>query len=116
MIGFDLQEVDKIKDPEKLLEKIALPEEKAYIQKFKQDFKMKVASLWAVKEAVFKALELPKEVSFKDIKLCHKPNGAPFVELLNQALVQFEKLNAKAIYLSISHQKNVVGAVVEVCL
>ncbi len=115
MIGFDLQEVDRIQDAEKLLQKIALPSEREYIQKFKCDFKMRVASLWAVKEATFKALDLTEgEISYKEIELCHKESGRPFIALHGKALAQFEKLNGKGIDVSISHQKNVVGAVVVV--
>lgn len=109
MIGIDLQEVEKIKDAERLLEKIALKSEKDYIAKFKCDFKMRVASLWAVKEAVFKALDVSEgEISFSEIELCHKESGAPFVKLCGRAE---EKLAGRKIEVSISHQKNVVVAV-----
>lgn len=115
MIGFDLQEVKKIRNEEKLLSKIALQSEIDYIQKFKRDFKLKVASLWAVKEAVFKALDVSAEdISFKEIELCHKETGAPFIKLYGNALKRFETLKAKKIDISISHQKSVVGAVVVV--
>ena len=110
MIGFDLQEVERIKNPEQLLEKIALESEIAYIEKFKCDFKMRVASLWAVKEAVFKALDICEgEISFKEIELCHKDSGAPFIKLYSKAS---ELLAGRKIEVSISHQKSVVGAVV----
>ena len=110
MIGLDLQEVDKIKNPEMLLEKIALQSEKDYIAKFKCDFQMRVASLWADKEAVFKALDICEgDISFKEIEVCHKQNGAPFIKLYGKAK---ELLKDKQIKISISHQKSVVGAVV----
>lgn len=112
MIGFDLQEVAKIKDAEKLLQKIACESEIAYIQKYKTDFPMRVASLWSVKEAVFKALDLQSgQISYKEIELCHKQSGAPYVLLHGQAKAQFERLNLKKIEISISHQQNIVGAV-----
>lgn len=110
MIGFDLQEVKRIKNEDKLLEKIALQSEIDYIQKFKER-KERVATLWAVKEAVFKALDISAgEISFKEIELCHKENGSPFVRLFGRALEIFEK-KFKKIEISISHQKNIVGAV-----
>lgn len=113
MIGYDLQEVKEIKNPQKLLEKIALESEVAYIQKFKCNFQERVASLWSVKEAVFKALDVSEgDISYNEIELCHKENGAPFVRLYGKAKSRFESLNAKKIELSISHQKNVVGCVV----
>lgn len=115
MIGFDLQEIGRIKNETKLLEKIALEEEIAYIEKFAKNRKEKTATLWAVKEAVFKALDISSgEISFKEIKLSHKDNGAPIIELYGKALKRFEDLKAKEINVSISHQKNIVGAVVEI--
>ncbi len=111
MIGFDLQEVERIKNPEKLLEKIALESEIAYIKGYKCNFSMRVASLWAVKEAVFKALGLREgEISYKEIELCHQPSGAPFVVLHGKAKAHFEKSGFKSIEVSISHQPKVVGA------
>lgn len=115
MIGFDIQEVERIKEPEKLLEKIALPDEIAYIKKFKQDFKMHVASLWSSKEAVFKSLDLSEgEISYKDIEIFHKESGKPEVKLFGKAKIHFQNLKLKKIEISISHQKNIVGAVVVV--
>lgn len=112
MIGFDLQEIAKIKNEEKLLEKIALESEIAYIEKFPKKLKEKTASLWAVKEAVFKALDLNEgEVSFKEIQLSHKSNGAPIIVLYGKAKKHFEKIGAKKIEISISHQDKIVGAV-----
>lgn len=117
MIGFDLQEVERIGDEEKLLSKIALDGEILYIQKFKENRKERVASLWAVKEAVFKALDVKSgEISFKEIELCHKESGAPFIKLSGKALVRFENLKAKKIEVSISHQKSVAGAIVVICV
>ncbi len=112
MIGFDLQEVASVKDADKLLSKIALQSEIDYIDTFPRNKKEKVATLWAVKEAVFKALDIAAgEISFKEIELCHKENGAPFVVLSGKALKVFES-KFKKIQISISHQKNIVGAVV----
>lgn len=109
MIGIDLQEVEKIKDPEKLLDKIALQSEKDYIAKYKCGFKMRVATLWALKEAVFKALGAREgEISFKEIELVHKESGEPYVNLFGKAL---KCLNGRKVEVSISHQQSVVGAV-----
>jgi len=112
-VGFDLQEVERIKDEEALLSKIANQSEIDYISKFKNEKKQRVASLWSVKEAVFKALDIKEgEISFKEIVLKHKENGAPFIELLGKAMKRFEELKYSQIEVSISHQKSVVGAVV----
>ncbi len=117
MIGIDLQKVENIKDKDKLLQKIALPTEIAYIEKFACDDGERVASLWAVKEAVFKSLDLKEgDISFKEIELCHKESGRPFIVLSGKALARFEELKAKTIEVSISHQKDIVMAVVEVLI
>ena len=116
MIGIDLQEVERLKDAEKLLEKIGLDGEKAYIKKFKQDFSMRVAALWAVKEAVFKALELKSgQISYKEIELCHHDSGAPYVVLHEKAKARLQELGFERIEISISHQPTVVGAVAVAC-
>jgi holo-[acyl-carrier-protein] synthase len=111
MIGFDLQEVKKIKNEDKLLEKIALESEKTYIKKFACS-RERTAALWAVKEAAFKALDIcAGEITYKEIELCHKDSGAPYLKLYGKALEIFNK-KFSTIEISISHQKNIVGAVV----
>ena len=113
MIGFDLQEVKRIKNEDKLLAKIALPQEIAYIERFAKQKKEKVASLWAVKEAVFKSLDINAgEISYNEIELCHKANGAPYIKLYGKAKKRFEKLKMSEIEISISNQQSIVGAVV----
>jgi len=113
MIGFDLQETKRIKNEDKLLAKIALPNEIAYIEKFAKQKKEKVASLWAVKEATFKALDISEgEISYKEIELCHKESGAPYIKLSGKAKKRFEKLKMTEIEVSISNQQSIVGAVV----
>ena len=113
MIGFDLQQVDKIKNPDKLLGRIGLEGEIEYIKKFPKNFAEKVACLWSAKEAVFKALDFEdKNVSFREIELCHKENGAPYIKLYGKMKEQFERKKAKKIEISISSQENIVGSVV----
>lgn len=116
MIGFDLQEVERLKDVENaLLKKIALPSEVEYIQKFKSDFTIHVATLWSVKEAVFKALDVNEgDISYKEIELLHKPSGRPYIQLYGKARERFEDLGGNEIEISISHQKSIVGAVVQI--
>ncbi len=112
MIGFDLQEVEMVKDEEKLLQKIALQGEIEYIHRHKCNIKMRVASLWAVKEAVFKALGFKAEdVSYKEIELCHKDSGQPYIVLHGNLKKRFEDQGFCKIEISLSHQKSVVGAV-----
>ena len=108
MIGFDLEHISKVKDENRLIKKIATAEEIAYIEKFKNK-KEKVASLWAVKEAVFKCLNVTNEkISFKDIELGHLENGKPIIILHNEAL---KLVKGKTVEISLSHTKDIVGAV-----
>lgn len=117
MIGFDLQEVSRIFGVEEaLLKKIALDGEVQYIQKYKSDFTIRVATLWSVKEAAFKALDVCEgDISYKEIELCHKQSGRPYLVLHGKALEKFKQLGGKTIDISISHQKSVVGCVVQIC-
>ena len=109
MIGLDLEHISRIKNEEKLLEKIATFKEKSYIQGFKNK-KEKVATLWAVKEATFKALDIKAgEISYKEIELCHHENGKPFLICHGKAK---EFLGERKIEVSLSHTKDIVGAVV----
>ena len=111
MIGLDLEHIDRIKEPLKLLQKIATEPEICYIQKFKNQ-KEKVATLWAVKEAVFKSLDVSAgEISFKEIELLHKENGEPIIKLSGKAKEALEKLGGKEVQISISHTVDIVGAV-----
>ena len=108
MIGFDIEHISRIKNEERLLEKIATENEIAYIAKFKNK-KEKVATLWASKEAVYKCLNVTKEnISHKDIELSHLENGKPIILLHNEALMLAK---GKTVEISLSHTKDIVGAV-----
>ena len=112
MIGLDLEHIDRIKEPLKLLQKIATEPEICYIQKFKNQ-KEKVATLWAVKEAVFKSLEIcAGDISYKEIELSHLSSGQPKVELFGKAKEFFSQKGATSLEISISHSLDLVGAVV----
>ena len=112
MIGFDLENIKRIKNIDKLLGKIANDSEIAYINKFKNK-QEKVATLWTIKEAVFKAFDvMAGSFSYKDIELKHNENGTPIISLHGKAKEIFEDKGFKNIQISLSHTKDVVGAVV----
>jgi phosphopantetheine--protein transferase-like protein len=78
-----------------------------YINTYKNDElrRQSCAGLWAVKEAVFKMLELGRYsgVSFKNVELYHNQNGKPYVKLNGVALDKFKQLELTEIEVSISH-------------
>ena len=114
-VGIDVLEYNKIKDPDKFLNRIGLENEIKYIKEFKtkQAQIQRIASLWCVKEAVFKCLNLGKnsKVSTKDVELCHESTGKPYVKLFNHALKAFQKLQAKEIEISLSHSDSLAIAI-----
>lgn len=112
MIGFDLENSKRVKNADRLLKKIANDSEIAYINKFK-NIQEKVATLWAVKEAIFKAFDVAAGgFSYKDIELTHNENGKPIITLYGKAKEIFEEKGFRDIQISLSHTKDIVGAVV----
>ena len=114
-VGIDTIEVEKVSKDEKFFKKIATKQEIDYINSFKceKGQNQRIASLWCVKEAVFKCLGLGKDsgVTTKDVELCHKESGAPFVKLSGVAKKQFEKLGLKEIEISVSHSDTIATAI-----
>lgn len=116
MVGIDTIEVARMRDDADFLNRIALPAEKEYILLAKDPSlrKQKIAALWAVKEAVMKALELGcgSGVSFTDIELRHESGGKPYVELSGVALNKYTTWFAdKKLEVSLSHTKERVVAI-----
>ncbi len=108
MIGIDIEKIERIKD-DKMLDKIAVQSEIDYINKFKNR-KEKIATLWAVKEATFKALNTSAgSLSYKEIELHHSESGRPYLVLSGSAK---ELLKGKSIDISISHTEDTACAVV----
>ena len=105
MVGIDILDLERLDTSDSFMKKIAFDEEIEYVLKSPCDslVRQRLGALFCVKEAVMKALEMGKDsgVSFKDIKLCHKENGKPFIELLakrekNLMLSFMEKLSRSA--------------------
>ena len=107
--GIDVIETERISLDEKFMNKIANKEEIEYVRTYKtfESQVQSLAGLWAVKEAVMKLLDLGQNsgVGFKNIELCHKESGKPYIKLNGIALERFKNLNLKEIEVSISHIK-----------
>ena len=108
MVGIDILDLERLDTTENFMKKIAFEEEIKYIKKSPCESlsRQRLGALFCVKEAVMKALEMGKDsgVSFKDIKLCHKENGKPYVKLFGKAKEKFEDFfKGKSIEVSLSH-------------
>lgn len=118
--GIDAVEISRIrislKNP-KFLSRIATPEEIKFAKKYSESplrFAEFVAGRFAAKEAFSKALGLGigEKVSFKDLSVLAKPNGAPFVKVSSKLQKLLKSLKIKKIHLSITHTRQTAYAVV----
>jgi len=66
-----------------------------------------LAGFWAAKEAVLKALEIGIIVDLKQVEICHKENGAPYVELAKELCENYNLGKKIKINLSTSHDAGV---------
>jgi holo-[acyl-carrier protein] synthase len=114
-IGFDLVEIWRIERAlnrwgDRFLDKVLTINEKRGLP---SDLSRYVASRFAAKEATVKALGtgFSKGISFKDIEVVSL-NGPPEIKLLGRAFKIQDELGIRKIFLSISHEKNIAGAMV----
>lgn len=71
-----------------------------------------LASRWAVKEALHKALGT-KRLLFPDIEISRGPRGqAPPALVLHNAAADYQREQGLALHMTLSHEKNMVVAVV----
>ncbi len=115
-VGIDIIEIERVLTDDEFVDRIAVKGEKDYINSFntEQGKRERIASLWTVKEAVFKCLEVGRNSGavMSEIELCHQDNGKPFVKFSGYMLDRFNKLNLKNIEVSISHSKTIATAIV----
>jgi holo-[acyl-carrier protein] synthase len=71
-----------------------------------------VAARFAAKEAAFKALGGPRDVSWHQIELRREPGGAPRVELAGAARGHAARRGVTAIHVSLTHDAGLAAAVV----
>lgn len=107
-IGLDIvkiSRIEKLKDNQKFIDKIFDENEKNYIKRKKYSNET-VAGLFASKEAVSKALGTGiGKTSWKDIKIRHDLNGAPY------AILKLSDISEVYVALSITHEKKYASAV-----
>lgn len=71
-----------------------------------------VAARFAAKEAVFKALGGPPNVSWQHISLRRAPGSAPQVQVHGPAREWFERLGVQRTWVSVTHDAGVAAVVV----
>lgn len=115
-IGFDLVEVERISSAikrwgDKFIFRILTEREREMAPK---DIVRYVASRFAAKEAFVKALGtgFSQGVSLRHIEIIPGQTTPPQIELNSRAYCLAHQLGVKKIFLSISHEKNIAGAMV----
>jgi holo-[acyl-carrier protein] synthase len=110
MLGIDIIEIDRIKEivqgeaGERFLEKVYTPKEIAYCRSGETYRFNSLASRFAAKEAVAKALGTGiREFTWTDIEIINNELGKPHITLYNKAKSKAEELNVKQIHISLSH-------------
>ena len=117
-IGVDTIEIDRIarvyaRYNERFLNRIFAPEEQTYALCYK-DPAPRLAARFAAKEACMKALGTgwSSGVRWRDIVVVNDMRGKPEMRLQGSAKMFFEKLPARRIHLSITHDRQHATAVV----
>jgi len=120
-IGIDIIEVARItasleKFGERFGQRILLPDEMAYCLSHRHPAPF-VAARFAAKEAISKAFGtgIGAQLGWRDMEICKKESGEPFVVLHGNGRKLFESRKAKQLLVSISHTDNyaAVTAVLE---
>ncbi|AII59131.1 4'-phosphopantetheinyl transferase [Dehalococcoides mccartyi CG4] len=111
--GTDIIEIRRIKAAQarwgkRFLNRIFTPAELSLCK----DRLPSLAARFAAKEAVIKALSLPKNQSYSEIETLNLPDGQPSVNLYGQALAKAGTLGIKQISVSLSHCREYAIAMV----
>ena len=111
-VGIDLVSINRFNDlSESFLSRVFTEKEIEYCKKYEKCAEH-FAGFFAAKEAVMKALELGiKETNLKEIEVCHKENGKPFVVIKGRVLSVFNNNNLTINEISISHTNESATAV-----
>ncbi|MEG1710760.1 MAG: holo-ACP synthase [Clostridia bacterium] len=111
-IGIDSVEIQRFDSQSKsFYEKIFTIDEQLYIQEKNNELQT-IAGIYAVKEAILKALGVGifKGVPFIDINIKHYENGQPYAVLYRAALIEMQKYG-ECLEISITHTHQIASAV-----
>ncbi len=110
-MGIDIVEIERVKKaylrfPEKFMERIFTPPEKAYIFSGGEPYRH-LAARFAAKEAVMKALGCGwGAAGFREIEIINQDSGKPEIVLTGKATSIAEKQEIKEVIVSLSHCQN----------
>ncbi len=116
-LGIDLIEIARIQNSlerfgNRFLERVFLPGEVEFCQKMKFPARH-LAARFAAKEAVSKAFGtgIGRFVGWKDIEICRKENGEPYLILSGNAAEIAKARGVGASWISLTHHENTAAAI-----
>jgi holo-[acyl-carrier protein] synthase len=114
--GIDIVETGRIRGSlekfgDRFLRRVFLPDEVAYChsRKFPE---LHLAARFAAKEAISKAFGtgIGKELGWRDMEICRRASGEPFVKLHGKGAALAEARGATAVLVSLSHCQDYAAA------
>jgi holo-[acyl-carrier protein] synthase len=116
-LGIDVASVDRVaraleRYGQRFSDRVLTSGERADLEPRKADRALAVAGRFAAKEAAFKALGGPREVSWHDLEVRRRTSGAPELVLHGPAMLRAKSLGVTRQLVSISHDGAVACAVV----
>lgn len=110
-IGVDVLETDRLCDvSETFIQRVYTENEIEYVNNFQQRTEH-LAGFFCAKEAMLKTLCADiKELSLREVEVCHEACGKPYLKLHGMVKEMFDKMEENSIDLSISHSKTVATA------
>ncbi|MTI95702.1 MAG: holo-[acyl-carrier-protein] synthase [Firmicutes bacterium] len=104
-VGVDSIEIDRVRQAAERIEfrqRIYTPLELSQLSATRES--PRLATLFAAKEAVFKALGTGlRGHSWQQVEVVHQANGRPLVQLHGQARITARRLGARHVHLSLTH-------------
>ncbi|MCB9851948.1 MAG: holo-ACP synthase [Phycisphaerales bacterium] len=114
--GIDLAETDRIEQvwrrhPDRFLERILTPAERAYCEQRKNPLP-NISGRWAAKEAILKVIGTGwrGEIAWTDIEILNDKAGAPHVSLSGHTKKLADELGITRILLTITHTEHYAAA------
>ena len=114
--GIDIVETTRIEESlkkfgDRFLNRVFLPDEIAYCQSHKFPARH-LAARFAAKEAVSKAFGtgIGKSLGWRDIEVCRKESGEPFIVLHGKGRELLENRRARIVTISLSHTDHYAAA------